>query len=114
MIIKLLLIGVLILCAGYGFLGSEHSRLVRWPIILTSLIGIYFVLQPEKTTVIAAALGVGRGADLLLYCWFITTLTLIIRLRLVQLQQHREITALARELAIAGAALQKAPDARCP
>ena len=100
MIIQAILIAALAACMLYGFVKAGHSRLVRWPMVLTSALGIYFVLQPEATTEIALAVGVSRGADLLLYLWVVVSLLLFVRLALVQVQHHQEMTSLARELAL--------------
>lgn len=100
MIIQVILVTALAGCMLYGFVKAGHSRVVRWPMVLTSALGIYFVLQPDRTTAIAAALGVGRGTDLLLYLWVIVTLLLFVRLALVQVQHHHELTTLARELTL--------------
>ena len=100
MIIQTILVAALAGCMLYGFVKAGHSRLVRWPMVLTSALGIYFVLNPERTTEIAATLGVGRGADLLLYVWVVVSLLLFVRLALVQVQHRQELTSLARELAL--------------
>jgi hypothetical protein len=99
-IIQTILVVALAGCLLYGFVKGGHSRLVRWPMVLTSALGIYFVLHPERTTEIATTLGVGRGADLLLYVWVVVTLLLFVRIALVQVQHRQEMTALARELAL--------------
>ena len=104
MIIQTILVAALAACMLYGFVKAGHSRLVRWPMVLTSALGIYFVLHPERTTEIAEWLGVGRGADLLLYLWVVVTLLLFVRTALVQVQYRRELTAIARELALRSAA----------
>jgi hypothetical protein len=99
-IIQTILVVALAGCLIYGFVKGGHSRLVRWPMVLTSALGIYFVLHPGRTTEIAIALGVGRGADLLLYLWVVVTLLLFVRIALVQVQHRQEMTSLARELAL--------------
>ena len=100
MIIQAILVAALAACMIYGFVKAGHSRLVRWPMVLTSALGIYFVLEPERTTEIAAMLGVGRGADLLLYSWVVVTLLLFVRFALVQVQYRQDLTNIARELAL--------------
>ncbi len=62
-----------ILLAGLLTIGWLYYRLLRhrplWRIIIVAvfLVGGYFVLFPDSTTVIAQALGVDRGADLFSY-----------------------------------------------
>jgi hypothetical protein len=113
MIIQIVLVGALLVCTAYGLLHNGRSRLVRWTLVLASLLGIYFVLQPEITSRIAARLGVGRGADLVLYCWVVISLALFARLQFALLKAHEQITELARQLAVATAREPTAdPDAR--
>jgi len=109
MTIQLILVAALGGCMIYGFVKAGHSRVVRWPMVLTSALGIYFVLQPERTTAIATVLGVGRGTDLILYLWVIVTLLLFVRLALVQVQHHHELTSLARELTLRTASAPESP-----
>ena len=44
--------------------------------------GAFFVWAPEQTTVISRAVGVGRGADLVLYLWVVISLALMLVLYL--------------------------------
>jgi hypothetical protein len=103
MIIQIVLVAALLVCTAYGLLHTGRSRLVRWTLVLASLLGVYFVLQPEVTSRIAARLGVGRGADLVLYCWVVISLALFARLQFALLKAHEQITELARQLAVATA-----------
>jgi hypothetical protein len=102
-IIQAVLVVALLVCTAYGLLHTGRSRLVRWTLVLASLLGIYFVLQPDVTNRIAARLGVGRGADLVLYCWVVISLALFARLQFALLKAHEQITELARQLAVATA-----------
>jgi hypothetical protein len=68
-----------------------------------ALTGIYLVLFPEHTQVVAHVVGVGRGADLVLYCWLVISLIVSLHLQLQILQLRGLITALAREIALQGA-----------
>ncbi len=107
MIIQAILVAALAGCMLYGLIKGGHSRFVRWPMVLASALGIYFVLNPEQTTEIASWLGVGRGADLLLYLWVVVSLLLFVRMALVQVQYRQELSAVARELALRTAAPPK-------
>lgn len=104
MIISAILVVALLICAAYGLMHGSRSLLVRVPIVLFSLLGVYFVLVPETTSRIAHALGVGRGADLILYCWVVTSLAMFIQLQFATLKTNETITRLARRLAIETAA----------
>lgn len=64
-------------------------------------LGIYLVIFPNFSTKLANLLGVGRGADLLLYSLFlISILGLLISLLKIN-QNSRLITMLARSIALA-------------
>jgi hypothetical protein len=69
------------------------------------------IVQPDLTMQVAHALGVGRGADLVLYCSVIAMMTgffmVYSRLRRVR----RDITVLTRHLAIKGASRTERPPA---
>ena len=102
---------ILIACVGgfaFALIRSSGVRSRAWALILLavlSALGMLAVLVPEWTTLAANAVGVGRGADLLIYL-LITTLAFVIlmvytRVRLLQGQ----VTRLARAISIQGAAL---------
>ena len=102
---------ILIACVGgfaFALIRSSGVRSRAWALILLavlSALGMLAILVPEWTTLAANAVGVGRGADLLIYL-LITTLAFVIlmvytRVRLLQGQ----VTRLARAISIQGAAL---------
>ncbi len=64
------------------------------------------IVWPKVTKIVANALGIGRGADLLLYCTFVAMMVgfLMVYARLRRLR--RELTLLVRHLAITNAAVQ--------
>jgi len=76
------------------------SRLVRVSILAVLAFGMFLVWAPETTNRLAGALGVGRGADLILYLWVVITLALILFLYLKILRLARRITQLTRALAL--------------
>ena len=100
MIIQFILVLGLLLTLLYAFVQRRKSRMVSLAISVTSVAGIYFVLFPSHTTALAHALGVGRGADLVVYCWIVISLVISMNLRFRIGELHGQITELARELAI--------------
>src|ERR1044071_7693351 len=103
MIIQIILVLGLLLCVGYAVLQRQKSRLVSASIALVAVAGIYFVLLPEHTSKLAHLVGVGRGADLVLYCWLVISLIVSVNLQFRILWLHGLITDLAREMALQGA-----------
>ena len=77
--------------------------------MLFVIAGVYAVLRPNDTTVVAHWLGVDRGTDLMLYALIIaflfTTLSTYMRFKDLELRYAR----LARAIALDGA---QAPDQR--
>ncbi len=67
------------------------------------------IVWPGVTKIVANALGIGRGADLLLYCTFVAMMVgfLMVYARLRRLR--RELTLLVRHLAITNAAVNTSP-----
>ena len=69
-------------------------------LLVLSAMGATFTVLPDSTTTIATALGIGRGADLLIYLLVIGSstgfLVLYVKLRAVR----REVTLLVRKIAL--------------
>jgi len=99
-IIQAFLIGGLLLCLLYAIMQRQKSRLLSKAISIVTLTGIYLVLFPEHTNDLAHFMGVGRGADLILYCWLVISIIVSMNLQLQILQLQRLITELAREIAL--------------
>jgi len=103
MIIKVILIAGLMGCLAYAFLQRHKSRRISIVIGAVSVAGSLFVLFPAQTDVVAAIVGVGRGADLILYCWQVIGLMILINLQFRILTLQGMITDLARELTLLAA-----------
>ncbi len=58
------------------------------------------VARPEVTTSLAQFLGVGRGADLILYAAIITLLILVFQLHIAHHKLERQLTQLVRQQAL--------------
>jgi hypothetical protein len=71
--------------------------------LVASLVGLYFVWIPSHTTRVAEFIGIGRGADLIMYLWICISLIVLLNLHLKLRLQHEVITALARAIALANA-----------
>lgn len=100
MIIQAILIAGLLLCIAYAFFQRGRSAWISAVIAATATVGIYFVLNPGQTTDIATFVGVGRGADLVLYCWIVISLVVSINLHFRMIGLQASITELTRELAL--------------
>lgn len=58
------------------------------------------ILFPDSTTIVAQALGVGRGTDLILYLYIVGSFFAIVLLYSRSLNQDQKLTKLIREIAI--------------
>lgn len=74
------------------------KELLFWAIVWLA-IGFVFWL-PNFTTLLANILGIGRGADLVIYSSIIIIFYLIFRIYVVLDKQQQEITKIVRHLAI--------------
>jgi small membrane protein len=97
---KVLLIGLLLLIAVFVMGQRSVSRALRFAVLAMLGGGGYLVWLPERATALAKVLGVGRGADLLLYIWVVITLAVILLIFLKIVESNRMITALARQIAL--------------
>lgn len=102
MLIKIVLIAALSIFFLYFFGSSSKLRARAWQkiiILLLPLVGIASVLFPGLLDTIAQALGIGRGADLLLYFMIVIFLffsaRVYLKFREVSLKQDKIISRMA-------------------
>jgi hypothetical protein len=69
--------------------------------ILVTMMAMFLVWWPDLATRLAKFFGVGRGVDLIFYCWVIISMMMILNLHLKIRIQTETITELIRQLAIA-------------
>jgi hypothetical protein len=93
-----ILLGGLALLVG---LQRTTTRLLRAVMLVVVATGATFVWMPDQANAVAAAVGIGRGADLMLYLWVVITFAVILLLYLRIIKLERQITALTRALALA-------------
>lgn len=98
--IKIPLILTLVFFAFYGWRQRTISPAIGFTMPLVSLLGIALVLQPNWAQSAADLLGIGRGADLILYMWTVVSLLLLANLHFRMRTQSALITTLTRELAL--------------
>jgi small membrane protein len=106
-IVLSLLLGIVLL---YAWAQYRRSPIVAVLACIVSLMGFYFVWLPSHATRVAEFVGIGRGADLVLYVWACISLIVLLNLHLKLRTQHELLTQLARSIALANAALPE--DAR--
>ena len=109
MIVQIILSLGLMGLALYTVSQRSRSRLIAWPMLLVCASGEVLVLAPDLSTEIAHRVGVGRGTDLILYCFIVATLGLIMNLHLRLHAMNDEMTEVARQVALL-TAVEPAPD----
>lgn len=103
MIFQIGAIAVLALLVLYAFGQRRRSGPISYGIIAAALAGIVLVAFPDLSTMVANAVGIGRGADLVFYVFMLIVFAAIANLHLRLRAQNEVVTLLARELAIATA-----------
>jgi small membrane protein len=106
MIIRLSLLAALVAIGYWGFL--RRSRLPVHILLVLALLGVaaLAVVFPSWTTVVANAVGVGRGADLVAYLVEVSLLFVCLHYYTKFVDLQRQVTDLVRELAILRAELE--------
>ncbi len=98
-ILLIAIVGVTVLLTR-STAGARHQAVRRMALIAFVLLAVVAVLFPPFLTQVAHVVGVGRGADLLLYGLTVTFLGYVAtsyrRLR----QMEHQVTTLAREIAL--------------
>jgi small membrane protein len=108
MIISAILILFLAGAAIYGIkISGAGNYIIGATVILMALTGILLVARPRYSTIIANYLGVGRGADLLLYLFFMISVVFIFLVHIKFRQHDLLITSLARSIALSNAVSKK-------
>jgi hypothetical protein len=67
---------------------------------LVTMVAMVLVWKPDYATNIAKIVGVGRGVDLIFYCWVIISLVMILNLHFRIRSQTEQITELVRQLTL--------------
>ena len=98
-LLTLFLLGLIV----YAWLQQKQFPMVGRTLPLVCMLGIYAAWFPESTSQAASWVGIGRGVDLMLYVWIMASGLLILVLHLKLVAQQRQLTELARYVAIAGA-----------
>jgi hypothetical protein len=101
-LIQPILVALLLLIGGM-YLTALASRLASRMALLGLLgLGVLFVIDPDLTTRIAHSVGVGRGADLLLYLFCLATVTMFLKLYQRNRTVEEKLTEVVRQMALQG------------
>lgn len=103
MIIQIVLIAALIGFSLYALSQRRRAAPLANAMMAISLLGILLVLFPALTSDVAHAVGVGRGTDLVLYCFILITIMAIGNIHLRLRAASEQTTELARAVALLSA-----------
>jgi hypothetical protein len=103
MIAQILLSALLGGLLVYAAKTRRRTRSVSWLSAVVALAGLYIVWVPAHATVLAEWVGIGRGADLVLYIWAAVSLIILLNLYLKLRSQLELTTVLARHIALSEA-----------
>lgn len=106
--IFLILFAVTFLLVYLGYFRSVlRDRLIAMGIFASAILAILF---PQFTTTAANAIGVGRGADLLLYLLVVGSMFAVVMLTTRLMSVENTLTEIVRQLAISNAERRKKND----
>lgn len=110
---------VLTICFGFllvRFLSNPHSSQVRaWKKIagiLFTILAVVVIALPNSSNDVAHVLGVGRGADLLLYILTVAFIFLCVNLYMNDKRDQKRLVTLTRRVAMLEANIDKKNKAR--
>lgn len=102
MIIKILLIGLVAITLIYFLKNMDKVTVKAWKriaLFLLLALGVLAIIHPEIVDRVAKTIGIGRGADLLLYvtvvAFIFTTLNIYVKFREISLRQGKIISKIA-------------------
>lgn len=104
--IQLLLIFCIILVLGKFLASRDSLQTQAWKkifLVILACAAIVFIVSPSITNKIAHILGVGRGADLLLYVLTVAFIFGQLNNYIKSKEEHKRIVILARKIAISEA-----------
>jgi hypothetical protein len=97
MLIQLILVAIILIGLWQVLTATRHYRSL---LVLVGMAGIVLILAPNFSTDLAKRLGIGRGADLVIYLSIALLGMLWVRMFLRGRTDQRQVTILARNFAI--------------
>lgn len=114
MIIRIVLLSALVAIGWFVFLKRNRLPFHIVTVFAMLAVGGLAVLFPEETDVIANAVGVGRGVDLITYVIEVTVLFVLLHYYTKFVELQRQLTDVVRELAILRAEVDRVRPAAPP
>ncbi len=110
---QIFLLSLVILGMGLVVLRYRQRKIgtlafLLWLVLWTGAAAV--IVFPNSSVIVARLLGIGRGADLVLYTSLIVTLYLLFRMYVRLEQVNREVTQIVRALALRDRSLKQSQD----
>jgi hypothetical protein len=108
--IQLLLIGGIVIIFAWFLMNPRSQQVHAWIKILAAAFttfGVMMIISPNTSNRIARAIGVGRGADLLLYSLAVAFVYVMFNLYIRRQEEHARFEILARKVALLEARLRE-------
>jgi small membrane protein len=83
---------------SYKHRGIRTPNFLFWTLVWMGAASI--IIFPDATSVLARLLGIGRGADLIIYASLVVSFYLIFRIHLTLVRVEQQITELVRAIAL--------------
>ncbi len=107
-LLSLVIVGMGLVILRYRQRKIGTVAFLLWLVLWTGAAAV--IMFPMSTVILARILGIGRGADLVLYTSLIVTLYLLFRLHVRLEQVNREVTQIVRALALREGTLRHSED----
>jgi hypothetical protein len=108
MIMQIFLTLSLLAYVVYAQTQRHNAYMVSEITSIGALAGLVLVWWPDMSNRVAAFVGIGRGADLIFYCFILVGMVVSFNVHLRIKANNALITELARHIAIAGARIPSA------
>lgn len=112
-VIQVLLIGGIVAVFGWLLLNPRSQQVHAWIKILVAAFtafGVVVILSPSTSDRIAHAVGVGRGADLLLYSLAVSFVYVVLSLYTRSKDEQEKFEKIARSIALMDARVRELND----
>lgn len=109
-IIQLILIAGFFVLVVFFLANPQSLKLQAWKKVISLLFlftAVIFITNPDFANIVANKVGVGRGADLLLYLLTLAFIFVSLSNYIRSKQDHNRVVILARKIAIAEALARK-------
>ncbi|HET9630394.1 MAG TPA: DUF2304 domain-containing protein [Novosphingobium sp.] len=100
MIFQAILVFSLGLLVIYAYFQWRRAPLVSLSVLVLAVVGMVLALAPDLSTKAAHLVGIGRGADLVIYCFVLIALGAIFNLHVKLRESEDNLTTLVRAVAL--------------